>query len=291
MIGHLIELTVSIYLSIIETLILYLNPQSHRQELCKPSQSSQVGMKILLLCAITSNLIIAAPLVIHHDSSTAIRPSPVKLDVLQKRNPSPEIPPTIPYCNFLSYRWLIAGVREDTFVADIPYPKHLIPKLPGPTSPPRPRSPIDSTFESTVETTESETTSSFEKRKVFGKRSAHVKRGVSEFLWSNKLAVASGAAIMGGGLWLWDRWAKRKAEKQPEMTRTQEIMPMVQNHKDLNCSCESCEYCDDKKGLKIDDAKKNGIETSQEYRGPKTLARGEDDHLAGEGAQSHESNL
>jgi hypothetical protein len=57
-----------------------------------------------------------------------------------------------------------AGVKEDIFVADIPYPTQFV-KLPVPTSPPRPKSPIDSIIDSTVET-ESETLSSFKIRNI-----------------------------------------------------------------------------------------------------------------------------
>jgi hypothetical protein len=171
---------------------------------------------------------------------------------------------------------LIVGVREDDFVADIPYPKHLIPKkqLPVATSLPRPKSPIDSTLGSSVETsTDSETPSpSLEKPTVIKKRSNYEKCHVGKFLWNNKLAIASGAAVMGGGLWLWDKWTRmkagRKAEleekeaevsqhQKPEMTRPQELMAKVPTV-DYGC-CD----CREKHGaVKIDMSKINETETS-----------------------------
>ena len=171
---------------------------------------------------------------------------------------------------------LILGVREDNFVADIPYPRHLIPKkqLSVPTSLPRPESPIDSTLESSLETfTDSETpSSSLEKRHIIKKRSTYEKRGFGEFLWNNKLAIATGAAVMGGGIWLWDKWTKIKAEKAAKLeekeaeisqhreldkTRPQELMAKVQTVDYRSCDCH------EKNGaLKVDMSKINGSETS-----------------------------
>lgn len=42
------------------------------------------------------------------------------------------------------------------------------------------------------------------------------KRGPVEFLWRNKFAILTGAALYAGGTWLWNWWKTRKAERAAE---------------------------------------------------------------------------
>src|SRR5271170_5233740 len=39
------------------------------------------------------------------------------------------------------------------------------------------------------------------------------KKGMGTFLWDNKLAIAAGAVVVGGALWLWDRLMRIRAER------------------------------------------------------------------------------
>jgi hypothetical protein len=51
--------------------------------------------------------------------------------------------------------------------------------------------------------------------KTHEKRSLE-KRGTAEYLWRNKFAVLTGAALYAGGTWLWNWWKTRKAERAAE---------------------------------------------------------------------------
>jgi hypothetical protein len=51
--------------------------------------------------------------------------------------------------------------------------------------------------------------------KKLAKRSLE-KRGPVEFLWRNKFAILTGAALYAGGTWLWNWWKTRKAERAAE---------------------------------------------------------------------------
>lgn len=159
---------------------------------------------------------------------------------------------------------VIAGVKEDVFLADIPYPTQFL-KLPFPTSPPQQKGPIDSTLNST---TDSETQSSFKKCNINEKRSSQQKRGIGEILWTNKFAIASGA-LVGWGLYIWDRIHEIRAEQQfKKVMRTDrpELHAIVNNPwtndrccTDTHCRCAAAKADETTKALKP-----IGMETDQE---------------------------
>jgi hypothetical protein len=116
---------------------------------------------------------------------------------------------------------------EEDFIVDIPYPKHLIPlpTLNAPIYKPisadvsRPRSRLSSshgstlgsTVESTADNSENGSPRHYMKRDLTTHRPE--KRGLVGFLTKNSLSIIGGAVAVGGGLWLWERYLRMRAER------------------------------------------------------------------------------
>jgi hypothetical protein len=116
---------------------------------------------------------------------------------------------------------------EDDFIIDISYPKHLIPLaiLKAPIYKPlsteisRPKSRLSSSHgstlgsivESTADNSENGSPRHYVKRDLSPHRPE--KRGLVGFLTKNSLSIIGGAVAVGGGLWLWERYLRMRAER------------------------------------------------------------------------------
>jgi len=100
----------------------------------------------------------------------------------------------------------------------IPYPELIPPPKPVWKYPPPPLVTSRPQSSSSDNTQGSKAKASLfttnQKRDLNEKRWAPAeKKGMGTFLWANKLAIAAGAVVVGGGLWLWDRMMRIRAER------------------------------------------------------------------------------